>query len=181
MGVPRKASLRRKFDASDPEIRKSFEHYPTLFKDFPAEFSIAYLFTKLELAQNNTIYCGVVKLHKVNADLARVAIQKWHITRSGFKEKYKIIFGQCIGPEVVARLDYAEKIRDSIVHGKQPKDGAMRQAIYDILEYSEGLSATVKDHGRFTPFGSLRGFKGRAKSHDKSTSRWILKGMGFSL
>ena len=29
------------------------------------------------------------------------------------------------------------------------------------------------------PFGDKRGFKGRAEALDKSTTRWILKGMGL--
>ncbi|MDA0963175.1 MAG: hypothetical protein O2898_09690 [Proteobacteria bacterium] len=181
MGVPRKNTLEAKFKDLDNEIRASLQHYPKLLNDFPCDVLIAYLFSRIELAQNNAIYCGIVKIHKLNAKFARIAVANWHITRDGFRSNYGIVFDRNFPEDVTSRLSHAEKIRDAIVHGKAPKEGAMRQSVFDVLEYSVGLSKTVSEHGGFTPFGSLKGFKGRAKSHDLGTSRWILKGMGFNV
>ena len=181
MGTPRRATIAKKFGNLDLEIQTSFEFFPDLFSNFPSDVSLSYLFPKIELAQHNTIYCGIVKLHKVNHQIARIAVNNWHITRPGFKEKYKIIFENEIDEDIAQRLEHAEKTRDRLLHGKKVADGTMRQAIYDIFEYADGLSAMVRSHAGFTPFGKLSGFKGRAKPHDKSTSRWILKGMGFAV
>mgnify|MGYP005858200497 CR=1 FL=1 len=180
MGAPRRQTLVTKFEKLDKEIQTSFTHFLKLFSEFPTDVSITYLFAQIETSQVNCLYCGVVKLHRANAVLTRQALENWHITRPAFQDKYKLVFGKGFNKSVAERMEHAEKVRDNIVHGKCPKDGAMRQAVFDIFEYSTLFSDQVMDHGGFTPFGSLRGFKGRAKSLDKSTSRWILKGMGFT-
>ena len=79
------------------------------------------------------------------------------------------------------KLSRAEKVRDRVIHGKQVDDNEKREAVLDILEFAEGFNVYVSSLAGFKPFGSLRGFKGRATPLDKSTTRWILKGMGFKL
>ncbi|MBS0126226.1 hypothetical protein [Thetidibacter halocola] len=179
MGVPRRQTLCDKFDSLDDEIRRSFQHFPKLFNDFPAEVSLIHLFSKIETAQVKALYCGIVKLHRVNAQLAANALDNWEITRPGFRDKYKSVFNKELKKEVHERLLHAEKARDNIVHGKQVKDGAVRQALFDVFEYATLFSAQVKSDAGFTPFGKLTGFKGRASSLDKATSRWVLMGMKF--
>ena len=33
----------------------------------------------------------------------------------------------------------------------------------------------------FRPFGDLRGFKGRGQPLERTTTRWVLKGMGMGI
>jgi hypothetical protein len=52
------------------------------------------------------------------------------------------------------------------------------------LHYAEGMNGLISGRGRlgFKPFGGeLRGFVGRLPHLGASTTRWILKGMGFDL
>lgn len=181
MGVPTAATIEKKFEGLDNEIKESFKHFPKLFREFPLDVSIIYLFAQIELAQVNAIYCGAAKLHRVNHEVARTAVENWHMSRNGFKEMYKTIFEHKLSESIAARLSHAEKTRDKIVHGRRPKNGSMRQAVFDILEFATEFSQQVNSDGGFTPFGSLRGFKGRGKSLDKAPSRWMLKGMGFNI
>jgi len=161
-------------------LKTYFAHFPKLAQEFPWDVSISYMFSLVELAHNMTIYCGVVKLHRVNNTLARTAVNNHHMTRDGFKDLFKTIFGKPIKKTLEEKLALAEKARDFILHGKDVSEEDKRKAIVDILEYAFAFNNAVDEIAGFKPFGSLQGFKGRAESLDKSTSRWILKGVGLT-
>ncbi|NZA03056.1 hypothetical protein H0I39_17405 [Ottowia beijingensis] len=78
------------------------------------------------------------------------------------------------------KIKKAERVRDRVIHGKQVSDPDMRQAIIDVIEYAKALNKDLKAAAGFEPFGDLRGFKGRAQSLEKSTTIWLLKGLGFT-
>ena len=111
---------------------------------------------------------------------ARTAVDNHHMTRGEFKDLYKTIFGKPLTKTVADKIAEAEKVRDRILHGKTVSETDKRKAVIDILEYARAFNAAVYDISGFKPFGSLQGFKGRAKPLDKSTSRWILKGVGLT-
>ena len=181
MPTPTTRRLLNQYNALPDDIKNYFEHFPKLAEDFPWNVSISYMFSLVELAHNMTIYCGVVKLHRVNSTLARTAVDNHHMTRDGFKDLYETIFAKPLEQPVANKIAEAEKVRDRILHGKTVSEGNKRKAVADILEYAEAFNAAVYDIAGFKPFGSLRGFKGRAKPLDKSTSRWILKGIGLTI
>ena len=101
------------------------------------------------------------------------------MTRSGFRDLYATIFGKSLKKATADKIAEAEKVRDRILHGKKVSEADKRKAVVEILEYAEAFNAEVQGLAGFKPFGSLQGFKGRAESLDKSTSRWILKGIGL--
>lgn len=179
MAVPRTAGILNKFDALPEDFRTYFKHFPSLAKDYPWEVSISYLFAMTELAQNMIVYAGVVKLHKVDSAIARSTVDKLHMTRSRFRELYKTIAEKEISKAAVEKAKDAERIRDRILHGKVVSDADKRKAVVSVLEYSSLLNEQVYEDAKFRPFGSMQGFKGRAASLDKSTSRWVLTGMGL--
>lgn len=94
---------------------------------------------------------------------------------------FKHVFGKPIEGSVRGSLKEAEKVRDKVMHGKRPLDINIRMAIVQVLEFAQSYNKFVNDIAGFKPFGDLRGIKGRAAALDKSTTRWVLKGMGFSL
>lgn len=158
-----------------------FPDLPGLLKDYPLDVSISYLFGMVELAQNNSLYCGMVKLHHVDKDLARKAVDLHPIYRADFRQFYEAIFGKKPKATTFEKLEEAEAIRDRIVHGKQASERDKRKAIVDIIEFAERFNDDVYAIAEFQPFGDLRGFKGRGQPLHKSTSRWVLKGIGFKL
>lgn len=180
MAVPNTKGIVNKYNALPDEIKKYLEHFPKLAQEFPWDVSISYLFARVELAQHMTLYCGVVKRHRVNGELAANAVNNHHMTREGFKNLYKTIFGRPLKKNVSDKIAEAEDIRDRILHGKKVSEMDKRKAVVDILEYTKAFNAALDDIAGFKPFGSLQGFKGRAKPLDKSTSRWILKGIGLT-
>ncbi len=171
--------LLAKYDAAPGRVRAYFPHFKQLAEDFPYDVVLAYVFGQVELAQNMTLYCGIVKLHRADASLARKVVDSHHMTRPGFREKVKVVYGTPIPADITAKLDRAEKTRDKVMHGKACTDAEKRNALGYVLEYAEDLNAHLEELAGIQPFGDLRGFKGRAKSLDKKTTRWILKGMGF--
>ena len=182
MAIPaQRRSLKKKFDETSKDVRDYLTHLPQLLRDFPLDVCLSYLFSQVELAHNMTLYCGVVKLHKANRDVARQAVNVHHMTRNGFAETFRIIFDIQIREEVTAPLRIADDIRDKIMHGKSTTESEKREAISNVIDSAVAFNEFVHSQAKFRPFGPLRGFKGRAQSLDKSTTRWMLKGMGFTL
>lgn len=163
------------------QIRNYFQHLPNLMDNFPLDVALAYAFARLELGQNMALYCGVVKVHKSNAELARAAVGTQHMSRESFVELYKTVFGFDLPKAAAQALKVAEDTRDAVMHGKQPPDARLRNAIARVLEYAKALNAQLGLAFGLEPFGRLKGFAGRAKKLDKRTSRFMLKGMGFGL
>lgn len=169
-----------RLNKSPAEIQAYFHHLPSLAEDYPWSVSISYMFGLVELAQNNGLYCGVVKLHRVDRSLAKQAIDGHPMFRKDFRKFYEAIFGKKMKATTIAKLEEAESIRDRILHGKVVSEKDKRKAVVDIIEFAERFSDDVFALAKFKLFGDLRGFKGRGTTLDKSTSRWVLRGIGFT-
>lgn len=180
VGGPRSwRAVVKDFETAPRETQEYFKHLPKLAKEFPWDVALSYLFARVELAHNMAIYCGVVKLHRANADLARRAVEKQYMKRAEFKKLFKTIFGKEIKEAIWQKFERAASIRDKVMHGKPVAAADKRKAVVDIISYAQQFNKFVSNAAGFKPFGSLRGFKGRGKRLDKSTTRWLLKGMGF--
>lgn len=58
----------------------------------------------------------------------------------------------------------------------------LRNAIAAVLQYAEEINEQLEKKAGIKPFcNSLKGFKGRKTPLDRSTTRWVLKGMGFNI
>ena len=171
----------KQYDEATNEVKWYFEHVPRLVEAFPFEVALSYLFARVERAHNMTLYCGVVKLHRAESTMAASIIKRQHLTRELFKELFNSVFGTPIETAIAANLVEAEKIRDQAIHGKEPTDKEMRKAISDVLVYAEQFNDFVEKVAQLKPFGDLRGFRGRGEPLKKSTTRWLLKGMGFAV
>jgi hypothetical protein len=176
----RNAVLHR-YEESPKEVRDYFPVLSDIIKQFNWDVSISYVFSRIEFAKLMTIYCGIVKLHQADGQLSWTAVTVDYFSRSRFKELFEKVFGQPIPPGVLKKLENAETIRDKVAHGKPVRDAEIRLAMVNILEFAEDFNIFVYSIARFRPFGKLRGFKGRMKPLGKLTTRWILKGMGFSV
>jgi hypothetical protein len=179
--VKSKRGLLKVYDKSSDPIRDFFRHLPALIQGFPMDVALAYAFARLELGQNLALYCGVVKLHKANAELARAAVGTQHMTREGFLTLFSTVFGFEVPKAASQALKLAEDTRDAVMHGKATTDDRIRNAVASVLEYAEVLNGDLSRRCGFTPFGQLKGFAGRSKKLDKRTTRFVLKGIGFSL
>lgn len=179
--IKSKKGLLKAYACTAQRVQLHFEHLPALLAEFPLTVSLAYAFAQLELAQNMALYCGVVKLHRANSELARHAVSSHHMTREGFVELYETVFGIELPAAAAAALKTAEDTRDEVMHGKSPTEARLRNAVARVLEYGEAMNVQLKKHCGLEPFGQLRGFAGRARKLDKRTTRFMLKGMGFGL
>lgn len=172
-------ALLKLYDDCSEQVRGYFEHFRPLIENYPYEVALSYAFGQVELAQTMTLYCGVVKIHRVDARLARAAVDAYHMSRAGFLGKVEAIYGKPLPKAAQRKLTSAEGVRDKVMHGKGASDQEKRTALANVLRYAEAVNAFLDPVAGLQPFGSLRGFKGRARSLDRSTSRWVLKGMGF--
>lgn len=171
----------RRYEQSSKEIREYFPALPSLLKQFSWDVIVGYLFARVEAAKHMSIYCGIVKLHQGDAELTWSAVVADYFSRSRFRELVQTVFGKSIPRDLLKKLSDAEKIRDKVMHGKPFRDAEGRQAVVDIIEFAEGFNDFVYSTAQFKPFGKYTGFKGRMKPLGKSTTRWILKGMSFSV
>lgn len=179
--IKSKPGLLNAYSACSVEVRNYFEHIPKLLNEFPMDVCLAYAFARLELGQNMALYCGVVKIYWANAELARNAVGTHHMTREGFVALYETVFGFGLPEAAHQDLKAAENARDLVMHGKPPGDDQIRNAIARVLDYAEAVNKQLHEKHKLKPFGDLRGFSGAAQKLDKRTTRFLLKGMGFSL
>lgn len=179
--IKTKKGLLKAYNGAPQRVRDHFEHLPALLERFPLSVVLAYAFAQLELAQNMALYCGVVKLYRANAGLARSAVTAHHMTRGGFSALYKVVFQFDPPKGAVAEITNAERTRDDVMHGKTVSDQRTRNAIASVLAYSVAMNEQLKNEHGMEPFGNLKGFSGRAKKLDAKTTRFMLKGMGLSL
>lgn len=174
-----KAVLKR-YEKSHAGVKWHFGQLPKLIHhDFPYDVCLAYLFLRLENAHNKALYCGVVKLHQANGEMASNIINSHHLTREGFLGLYEAVFGAQLPNTTQQLIRKAEEVRDAVIHGKNVSDPKIREALVDVIAYAEKLNEELKSKAGFEPFGDVRGFKGARKPLEKSTSRWLLKGLGF--
>jgi hypothetical protein len=181
MAVPSYKAVLKHYTRCGQEVQGFFPYLPRLsVPPLPWEVGIAYQFIRVETGQNRAIYGGVVKLHRADANIAESMLNTLHITRPLFLQLFQTVFGQPLPAATVALLKAAEKVRDKTVHGKSVDDPDARQAIVDVLDYATSVNDFVSGIAGFKPFGSMQGFKGAAQPLPKTTTKWLLKGLGIS-
>jgi hypothetical protein len=176
--------LKNLFDGFDDDIKGHFWEFSKLVEsEFSLQVILAYSFFRLEQGQRTTLFCGARKLHKTDSDLTWKAIDGHYMSREHFQKFFETIFGVGIPSAVQDVIKPAETARDKIMHGQGIDDARIREAISRVLHYANQLNTFLDGRGvGFRAFvGDLRGFTGRLEALDKSTSRWILKGMGFQM
>lgn len=171
----------KKYKACPKTIVDFYDGFEGLVTDYVYEVSVAFVFLKLEQAYNRSLYGGVRKLHRVNAQMAAAVMSKQHLTREGYLELFKNVFGQDLDSSVVEKIKFAEKVRDKIIHGKSVSDSDKRRCLSDVFDYSVEIENEVLQLASFSPFADMRGITGQAKGLDKTTSRWLMKGLGFAV
>ena len=179
--IKTKKGLKSLYENCSEEVRHHFAHLPKLLEEFPMDVCLAYVFARVEFGQNMALYCGSVRVHRVNAEIARNAVGTHHMTRESFIQLYKTVFDCDLPKSAHADLKTAERIRDLIMHGKGATSDQIRNAIARALEYADEVNSQLNRKHGLRPFGSLKGFAGRAKKLDTRTSRFLLKGLGFTL
>jgi len=176
--------LRNLFDTFDNDIKTYFDEFRALVDStFSLHVLLAYCFFRLEQGQRITLFCGARKLHKTDSELTWKAIDGHYMSRENFQRFFEVIFSAGIPAPIQEIIKPAEDIRDRLMHGRGLDEGEVREAISRVLHYASAINGFLdsRNAGFRTFVGDLRGFVGRLEALDKSTSRWILKGMGFQL
>ena len=167
------------FEKKSDDIRRYFADLESLVKGYDWHVSLSYVFSKIETVKHTALYCGLVKLHWTETTLTRDLLNRVHISRGRYKELFKHVYGAALPDSIQKNLSAAEKIRDRVAHGKDITQPEARQGLVDAFEFSEAFNGFVKEKAGVSPFGDLRGFKGRAEPLSRETTRWVLRGMGI--
>lgn len=180
-----RAGLKNLFNSLPSEIKGYFaDLVPLVDQSFAIDIVLAYVFFKLEQGQRVALYCGARKLHKTETVLTWKAIDSQYITRDKYKEYFQTIYNFKPPDEATRALKEAEEIRDKVMHGSNIADRRKLEGISKALHYARIMNESIYRHRKcgFKPFNNyLRGVFGRLGSLDKSTTRWILKGMKFNI
>lgn len=186
MPKPTRAQLLARLIAGQSEgFRNYFWGLPRLVtgenENLPA--ALAYGFHLIETAHHRILYGSLCRMHDANSNLARQAVDGQHMTRKKFKELFQNVLGVEIPEPVIQRAEAAERVRDRIVHGKSASSAEIWQAIQSLVSYAIELNALVVATAGFEAFGDMRGVVGRRGGNplSQTTTRWLLKGMGFGL
>ena len=180
--VPKsRPGVRNRFLEAPEEIQWYFEPAAELIDGYPWEVPLAYLFARLERAHIMTLYCGVVKLHRVDSELAAGAVDRFENRQQDFRALFENVLGRKFPRSLINKLKDAQTVRNRVLHGKSVEESGFRKAVIAIIEYAEEFNQTCFDLGGFRPVGRLQGFKGAGVSMDKATSRWVLKGIGLPI
>ena len=169
----------REYNEAPQQVRGYFPNFVELVENYDWEISISYVFSRVELAKRNTIYCGIVKLHWCDAVLTRKLVNEDHMSRGRFLDLFEVVFGGRVPKQIVAKLENGEQVRDKVAHGMKWKQIEARQGLVSVIDFAKDFNDFVDSKAGFCPFGDLRGFKGRGQPLTKATTRWVLKGMGI--
>ena len=74
----------RQYNEAPQQVQDYFPDFVELVESYNWEISISYVFSRVELAKRNTIYCGIVKLHWCDAVLTRKLVNEDHMRAVAF-------------------------------------------------------------------------------------------------
>jgi hypothetical protein len=177
--------LRNLYQGLSAEVRGFFSELPCLIDSAASlDTILAYAYFRLEQGQHLALLYGARKLHKTDAELTKRALDSEHITRESYRTFFGNIYGFPLDADTIDCLAKADGIRDRLMHGKTVTDGEKREAISRALCYAERVNHLIDVSHRvgLRPYNhDNRGVVGALGALDKNTSRWVLKGIGFSL
>lgn len=169
----------RRYQDAPQQVRDYFPNFEELVISYKWEISISYVFSRVELAKRNTIYCGIVKLHRCNAALTRRAVNRDHMSRRRFFDLFSVVFNCSVPQEIVEELEIGERVRDKVAHGMEWREVEAREGLVSIINFATVFNDFVDDKANLRPFGKLSGFKGRGRPLTMETTKWVLRGMGI--
>lgn len=166
--------------ARDEGFKAYFSLLPELLEKISSkEPALAYCFQRVEMAQRNGLYALLMREYRTDSDLSWRAIGAINITRNSYSEIFESVSGKKFQNDLRELIKPAEKIRDSIMHGRKEIESNIQRSIRYCLEYSFGVNELFQKECGFKPFGPLTGItskKGKPQL-DKKISQAILKGL----
>ena len=177
--------LRNYYLAQSEEVQWYFEHVPKLIEDFPLTVCLSYVFSKLEAGNLMALYAGAVKVHKVDVEMARRAVEAAHISTEDWPNRYKAVFSVKPPRAATKDMEEARETRNLVLHGTAhvlsdtEVNKRCRKAIACVLHCAESINGQLEELYELKPFGNLAGFAGPGARLNKGTSVLVLRGMGF--
>ena len=80
--------VRKKVQEASANVRWYFRPTEELIERHPWEVALSYMYLRVEQAHLMSLYCGAVKLHRADADLAWKAVYQFDNRREKFQEVF---------------------------------------------------------------------------------------------
>lgn len=165
-------------ESTSPSVRAYFEAVTELIEHYEWDVSISYTYARIETIKRRTLFVGLVRKHRADAEYTDKELDREFLTRSRFKQLFSIVYGRDIPKDIIEILERGEAVRDRVAHGKWLVDAQARQCLADAFQFADRLNEFVFECVKTRPIGSLQGFKGAASALPRETTYWVLKGMG---
>lgn len=176
-------AVRLKLSQIDADLIFHFDHLPNIVEklgELP-DVALAYCFSKLEFGHRRILYAGLMRKYRLDSEKSWEAVIGHDIKRNDYPEIYCRIFGNEITDATLAIIKPAEKIRDRMIHGKQPSTKQIWGAVLLCLDYAAAFNLETKASQGFAGFGRMQGITGKKGKPPlpKDVSYLALKGLGF--
>ncbi|NNE36590.1 MAG: hypothetical protein HKN13_15255 [Rhodothermales bacterium] len=169
------------YNEATARTKEHFRHVPSLIEQYKPEVAVGYVFDCASAAHNATIVAGLVTKHKAHRAVAREVAVFQECAWDEFHYEYQTVFGSVIPEAVSILFGEANELRRALLSGKRVSSKDQCGLIIQMLQYADALDEFVYADARIHPFADLSSAKPRGSSLDKSSTRWVLKGMGFPI
>jgi len=175
--MPTIVAIRHQFAALPNEVQTYLSELKPLLDAADLDMSLAYLFMVIEQGRYRSMKCILVRNLKCMTSAVDEELQKRAFSRKSFRLSIKSLIGVDVSKGKFSSLTEAEKIRDTIFHGRKASDEDKRNAISNCLTFIKVFGNKVKEKTGKNPFATLRGLTSRIKPLNRSQTSWILKGV----
>lgn len=175
--MPTIVAIRHQFAALPQDVRTYLRELQPLLDAADLDLSLAYLFMVIEQGRYRSMKCILVRNMKCMTSVVDDQLKVRAFTRKSFRSSIKSLIGVDISKGDYKSLEHAERVRDTIFHGRSASDTNKRNAISNCLTFINVFGSSVKDKTGKNPFATLQGLTSRIKPVNREQSIWILRGI----
>lgn len=104
-----------------------------------------------------TLYCSVVKLHKVDSELATQAVDRFENRQADFRALFANALGRKFPQSLVNKLEPAQAVRNRVLHGKNVAEKGFPKGAGSHHRICRGIQPEVLRLGTISSYWPAQG------------------------
>lgn len=160
------------------EVQSEFKSLPKLLVTFPLEVATGYVLSRLERTRRFMIFAKLIRQYRAESTMTASVIQRQSMEESQFA-----IFSQRIlsyPVDYLPKFSPIQKLHRKAVFGSEIKHEETVHAFVKFFDSVHWMYSHCTVPG-YRPFGDRSRLKPFKQQVSKATTRWLLKGFGFSV
>lgn len=180
---PTYKSVINRFSQAEDGIKGYFKGLDNLIANNQWNVSLAWSFVMIEKAHISALYFGVVRVFRVDPELAWTAIINSDLTMKDFVDYCNPVFGHDLPAKIKGMLVEIRQVRNTVMHGIDVPEKDMRNCVGTVIDYAEEINKFLEQRAGFKIFKAnwIGLLGGKVERLDKNRSKFLLKGLGFTL